>query len=184
MSTAVPRPTSLSLKRTDIVGPKVPESFNVLVKELQGLGLKVDLVAEHGVVDAEDVLATTIHEEATHPAAVEVPEPSISDIDMSEETIGDDFSIVDADDESVLIDNDEVAVSAADAEEGRRPNMQPKKTQHGTNIADFDAVRLAVASPGDILDWSYGEVTKPETINYRTKARARRFVLRAHLWPR
>ena len=39
----------------------------------------------------------------------------------------------------------------------------------GTNIADFDAVRLAVASPDDILDWSYGEVTKPETINYRTQ---------------
>lgn len=40
---------------------------------------------------------------------------------------------------------------------------------YGTNIADFDAVRLAVASPGDILEWSYGEVTKPETINYRTQ---------------
>src|ERR1700756_383689 len=39
----------------------------------------------------------------------------------------------------------------------------------GTNIADFDAVRLAVASPDDILEWSYGEVTKPETINYRTQ---------------
>jgi DNA-directed RNA polymerase subunit beta' len=39
----------------------------------------------------------------------------------------------------------------------------------GTDIADFDAVRLAVASPDDILDWSYGEVTKPETINYRTQ---------------
>jgi len=39
----------------------------------------------------------------------------------------------------------------------------------GTDIADFDAVRLAVASPQDILDWSYGEVTKPETINYRTQ---------------
>jgi DNA-directed RNA polymerase subunit beta' len=39
----------------------------------------------------------------------------------------------------------------------------------GTNIADFDAVRLAVASAADILDWSYGEVTKPETINYRTQ---------------
>jgi DNA-directed RNA polymerase subunit beta' len=37
------------------------------------------------------------------------------------------------------------------------------------NIADFDAVRLAVASPEDILEWSYGEVTKPETINYRTQ---------------
>jgi DNA-directed RNA polymerase subunit beta' len=40
---------------------------------------------------------------------------------------------------------------------------------HGTNIADFDAVRLAIASANDILDWSYGEVTKPETINYRTQ---------------
>lgn len=39
----------------------------------------------------------------------------------------------------------------------------------GTDIADFDAVRLAVASPADILEWSYGEVTKPETINYRTQ---------------
>ena len=36
-------------------------------------------------------------------------------------------------------------------------------------IADFDAVRLAVASPEDMLKWSHGEVTKPETINYRTQ---------------
>lgn len=36
-------------------------------------------------------------------------------------------------------------------------------------ISDFDAVRLAVASPEDILGWSHGEVTKPETINYRTQ---------------
>ncbi len=34
---------------------------------------------------------------------------------------------------------------------------------------DFDAVRLTVASPEDILEWSHGEVTKPETINYRTQ---------------
>lgn len=39
----------------------------------------------------------------------------------------------------------------------------------GTSIADFDAVRLAIASPSDILEWSHGEVTKPETINYRTQ---------------
>ena len=38
-----------------------------------------------------------------------------------------------------------------------------------TGIADFDAVRLAVASSSDILKWSHGEVTKPETINYRTQ---------------
>lgn len=36
-------------------------------------------------------------------------------------------------------------------------------------IADFDAIRLSVASPDDIMKWSHGEVTKPETINYRTQ---------------
>ncbi len=48
--------------------------------------------------------------------------------------------------------------------------MTPQRyTNTGTDISDFDAVRLAVASPEDIMDWSYGEVTKPETINYRTQ---------------
>ncbi len=44
-----------------------------------------------------------------------------------------------------------------------------RKYTSGMNISDFDAVRLAVASPDDIMDWSHGEVTKPETINYRTQ---------------
>ncbi len=48
--------------------------------------------------------------------------------------------------------------------------MNPNYYQSlSADISEFDAVRLAVASPGDILDWSYGEVTKPETINYRTQ---------------
>ncbi|MGB4899091.1 MAG: DNA-directed RNA polymerase subunit beta', partial [Ignavibacteria bacterium] len=34
---------------------------------------------------------------------------------------------------------------------------------------DFTAVKLGVASPNNILSWSYGEVLKPETINYRTQ---------------
>ncbi len=38
-----------------------------------------------------------------------------------------------------------------------------------SDISDFDAIRLSIASPADIMDWSYGEVTKPETINYRTQ---------------
>jgi len=33
---------------------------------------------------------------------------------------------------------------------------------------DFDAIRIAIASPEKIRSWSYGEVKKPETINYRT----------------
>jgi DNA-directed RNA polymerase subunit beta' len=44
-----------------------------------------------------------------------------------------------------------------------------RRYSQGTDIADFDAVRLAVASADDIMEWSYGEVTKPETINYRTQ---------------
>ena len=35
-------------------------------------------------------------------------------------------------------------------------------------VNDFDAVRVSLASPEQIRSWSYGEVTKPETINYRT----------------
>lgn len=34
--------------------------------------------------------------------------------------------------------------------------------------AEFDAIRIAIASPEQILKWSFGEVKKPETINYRT----------------
>jgi DNA-directed RNA polymerase subunit beta' len=34
---------------------------------------------------------------------------------------------------------------------------------------EFDALQLKIASPEEILAWSYGEVTKPETINYRTQ---------------
>lgn len=37
------------------------------------------------------------------------------------------------------------------------------------NVNEFSAIKLKVASPEDILKWSFGEVTKPETINYRTQ---------------
>ncbi|HTK94711.1 MAG TPA: DNA-directed RNA polymerase subunit beta' [Terriglobales bacterium] len=38
----------------------------------------------------------------------------------------------------------------------------------GSQIADFDSIRISLASPEKIRSWSHGEVTKPETINYRT----------------
>lgn len=40
---------------------------------------------------------------------------------------------------------------------------------HEQQIIDFDGIRLGVASAEHILDWSHGEVVKPETINYRTQ---------------
>ncbi|MBU3901095.1 DNA-directed RNA polymerase subunit beta', partial [Patescibacteria group bacterium] len=36
-------------------------------------------------------------------------------------------------------------------------------------VSDFKAIKLKLASPEEILQWSHGEVTKPETINYRTQ---------------
>ena len=52
------------------------------------------------------------------------------------------------------------------------------------SYAEFDAIQIGIASPEQIREWSYGEVKKPETINYRTpQAGAGRSVLRADLWP-
>jgi len=38
-----------------------------------------------------------------------------------------------------------------------------------TKVSDFKSITLKLASPEDILGWSHGEVSKPETINYRTQ---------------
>src|SRR2546428_5424116 len=44
-----------------------------------------------------------------------------------------------------------------------RPNLDV-----GRVVVDFDAIKIRLASPEKIRSWSHGEVTKPETINYRT----------------
>lgn len=45
-------------------------------------------------------------------------------------------------------------------------NLLEKKL---TNLDNFDAISISVASPEEMLSWSHGEVKKPETINYRTQ---------------
>jgi DNA-directed RNA polymerase subunit beta len=107
------------IKKTEIVGPKVPESFNVLVKELQGLGLKVDLIHQSEVVDAEAILATNIHEEATHPSDVTVPTPVISDIDVTdEEAVGEEFLLEETDaDGTVLVSAEDDNMTISEEEE-------------------------------------------------------------------
>ena len=42
-------------------------------------------------------------------------------------------------------------------------------SMHETQVIDFEAIKLSLASPEQILQWSHGEITKPETINYRTQ---------------
>ena len=46
--------------------------------------------------------------------------------------------------------------------------MRPSFNERSSLTTDFDAIRISLASPDRILAWSHGEVTKPETINYRT----------------
>src|SRR3990167_5469236 len=43
------------------------------------------------------------------------------------------------------------------------------KQQESLKSTDFDSIRLRLASPETIRSWSFGEVSKPETINYRTQ---------------
>ena len=89
------------IKDEPIVGPKLPESFNVLVKELQGLGLRVDLVDEAGVgaVDAEQVIGSVINGQ---PVAAK-------DVDGEEVEI-----VLDEADESFSDTNDGVSIQDID----------------------------------------------------------------------
>ncbi len=104
------------IKGTDIVGPKVPESFNVLVKELQGLGLKVDLIEKEGdveaILDAEEILSNSISEEAESLSDIEVPVDEISNVDVTDDADNEgDFAIVDTDSEGNVIDEPELVLT-------------------------------------------------------------------------
>ena len=46
--------------------------------------------------------------------------------------------------------------------------MNNYKTK-ANEATQFDSISIKLASPERIKEWSYGEVTKPETINYRTQ---------------
>src|SRR5678809_453851 len=46
--------------------------------------------------------------------------------------------------------------------------MRPNFHERSALTSDFDAIRISLASPDKILSSSHGQVTKPETINYRT----------------
>jgi len=94
------------IKNEPIVGPKLPESFNVLVKELQGLGLRVDLLdeSEDAVVDAEQVIASSGPADKTIPAA-----SIVSDEDDEIETILDE-----ADELGDINDEDGVSIQDID----------------------------------------------------------------------
>jgi DNA-directed RNA polymerase subunit beta len=93
------------IKGTPIQGPKVPESFNVLVKELQGLGLKVDLLADNEIVDAEEILAQNIKEEAKNVPAAD-NEPAAPSAEIMEEAVAEDMLNI-SDDSGISVEDTE-----------------------------------------------------------------------------
>ncbi|HSX28676.1 MAG TPA: DNA-directed RNA polymerase subunit beta [Candidatus Saccharimonadales bacterium] len=120
------------IKGEPITGPKVPESFNVLVKELQGLGLRVDLITQKKKeIDAEEILEVAVADQAANAPEVVMEKSSIDvsqevatneyelaqtegiEITDAEDTTSDDFVTIDAtddtdagDDKTVPDDND------------------------------------------------------------------------------
>jgi len=73
------------IKNEPIVGPKLPESFNVLVKELQGLGLRVDLLdeSEDAIIDAAHVIGGIGGEHKEIAEAIQ-EDVAIDDIDLED----------------------------------------------------------------------------------------------------
>ena len=128
------------IKGTEIVGPKVPESFNVLVKELQGLGLKVDLMTADAIIDAEKVLAASIKEEAAHLPVVDVPMDMASAVDVTTDAVADEFLELELDSDMPVggideIENDQdFTVTLTDDEDGQDVTAKDDDNEGGSAL--------------------------------------------------
>jgi hypothetical protein len=127
----------------------IPESFNVLVKEMRSLGLNVELR-----LDSEDARrqpqtasrrlppsASGIRAEPMRDAAPVAPSPFATGAPPR---------------------------PAASVPPRRRRMNQDHEPFNQAPALTFDQIRISIASPEKILSWSFGEIKKPETINYRT----------------
>ena len=95
------------IKHDVITGPKLPESFNVLVKELQGLCLRVDLVDEHtNNIDAENLIATSGPDDKTIPANDDDNETYLDESDGIG-NIDDGMSVRDIDDNGQISEDED-----------------------------------------------------------------------------
>jgi DNA-directed RNA polymerase subunit beta len=104
------------IKGEQITGPKVPESFNVLVKELQGLGLRVDLITERQKeIDAEEILEAGVAD-----AAANAPEVIMekSPLDVNAEVATNEYEGLIADDMQIRNSGTDTPLDASDATNG------------------------------------------------------------------
>ncbi len=119
------------VKGESAMTPGLPESFNVLVRELQALCLDVELISTNRSGSAEDPSAGAfeLDEDGT------APPPGEFDVG---------------------------------ADPGGPFGYGAEHSRRVTPLPEFDSIRIGLASPEKMRGWSFGEVIKPETINYRT----------------
>ena len=184
------------VKGENIPEPSIPESFKVLLKEMQSLSLDVNVVSEEGTSaelrDEDDDLLRAAEELGIDLSGVRVggEEPE-GDEDVPGQDEGGESAAPGADAAEAAIDVDPAALGgrrrgAVGRDRRRRwhstrtsrtwrPTRRPagppsphREEQLMIDINNFDAIEIGLASSKQIRAWSSGEVTKPETINYRT----------------
>ena len=140
------------VKGQNIPAPGVPESFKVLVKELQSLCLDITVLdADKNVIeipelDPEDTVSTepVMQDDQQTPA-----EPEPIDLPVVNDEFDDMIEKEYTQDDFALDDDEDIDANMIE-------------------LTNLDAIQIGMASPEKIREWSHGEVTKPETINYRT----------------
>ena len=176
------------VKGENIAEPSIPESFKVLLKEMQSLALDVHVISEEGtevqVREEDDELLRAAEELGIDlsPGSLRAAarEPTAEEVEEGQERV---------DQDGRAGRSRPTRRSATSSTPTRRRDHHSTRTSptsrstsehdgdHGhfrgkrntlIDINDFDAIRIGLASPKQIRDWSSGEVTKPETINYRT----------------
>jgi DNA-directed RNA polymerase subunit beta len=113
------------VKGENIPEPGIPESFKVLIKEMQSLCLNVEVLSSEGV-------------------AIEMRDT----------------------DEEVFRAAEELGINLSRVEPSSVEECERENNMLDVNF--FDELRIGLASAENIREWSFGEVKKPETINYRT----------------
>ena len=134
----------------------IPESFNVLVKEMRALGLNVEL--QRSRTDGDGASAVELSP-ASRPAGRRMtaskrperaPAPIVARPSGSEAQ------------RRVHMRTSPCRAGVSD-EPRDHQSLQPQ-----VQAQAFDQIRISIASPEKIPSWSFGEIKKPETINYRT----------------
>ena len=101
------------IKHDAIEGPKLPEGFNVLVKELQGLGLKVDLLDNGEAADADTVIEKTSREIEQAQDDAKIYDRKLGEAELS----GDDTIDLTEDESRAALDEEGISITDAEGDE-------------------------------------------------------------------